>query len=44
MKGKELKLEERTVVWLCKKPEDLSVNESKECGHGECGGVYATLM
>ena len=27
-----------------RKPKDLSVCESEECGHGEGGGVYTTLM
>ena len=30
-------------VGLCTKPKDLSASESDECGHGEGGGVYATL-
>ena len=27
-----------------KKSKDLSVCECKECGHGEGGGVHATLI
>ena len=29
---------------LRKKPKDLSPSESEECGHGEGGGVYDTLL
>ena len=31
-------------VEIHKKPKDLSVSESEECGHGEGGGVYVTLI
>ena len=31
-------------VELRKKPKDLIAHESEERGHGEGGGVYATLL
>ncbi len=34
----------RPGVGTRKTPKYLSASESEECGHGEGGGVYATLM
>jgi hypothetical protein len=34
----------RTGVWLRNKPTDLSACVSEECGHGEGGVVYDTLL
>ena len=31
-------------VGLSQKPKDLSTYERVECGHGESGGVYDTLL
>jgi hypothetical protein len=55
MKDKELKLERHTHylesyghtevgVGLPQKPKNLSTYERVECGHGESGGVYVTLL